>query len=158
MDKKLKVQQSKNGLGVFAQKPIKPGQIILEITGNIVHWQDLLKIGGIILDNTYRFDEHNYLSPDGIGNYFNHSCEPNSGVVKQGNKLFLKAIKKIQAGDEIAFDYSTIVGGDDSWTMKCLCGMSACRKKVTNFYKLPSDIRTKYLELGIVPKYIIRSK
>lgn len=157
MDKKLSVKESQNGLGVVAQIPFKAGQIVTEITGNIVHWRTLQKIGGVILDNTYRFDDEHYLSPDGIGNYVNHSCDPNSGIIKKNNRLFLKAIRPIKKREEVVFDYSTIVGADDIWTMKCECGSKHCRKKVTAFYKLPSDIRSRYLEMQIVPKHILNS-
>lgn len=158
MNKNLKVAESRTGLGVFAQKNFKPEERIVEITGNILHWKTVLDIGGVVLDNTFRYDDEHYLSPDGIGNYFNHSCEPNAGVIKDGKKLLLKAIAPIKTGEHITFDYSTIVGADDTWKMRCHCGANTCRKRVTSFYKLPSKLQQKYLDLQIVPKYIINSK
>ncbi len=154
MDKNRKVKKGRNGLGIFAAKNFQPAQIIVEITGNPVHWEKLLNIGGIILDNAFRFDENHYLSPDGIGNYLNHSCDPNVGIIKKNNRLFLKSIRGIKSGEEIAFDYSTLVGDDDIWTMKCNCGAKTCRKRIKNFGSLPVPTKDRYRKAGVVPSFI----
>ena len=62
------------------------------------------------------------------GAYLNHSCEPNAGIRKTNQQLFLFAAKPIAAEKEIVIDYSTILGDDDIWTMRCNCGRSACRR------------------------------
>jgi uncharacterized protein len=156
---KLNVRQSKHeGLGVIAGRNYKQGQIITEISGNVIHWRTVIAIGGVIQDNTFRFSDQYYLSPDGLGNYINHSCEPNAGIFKSHNRLYLKAISPIARGEEIVFDYSTIIGNDDSWTMKCGCGSRLCRKTVKNFGSLPKPLQSKYLALGIVPDYILNAK
>jgi uncharacterized protein len=150
------VRKSKHGgVGVFANRNFRVGQTITEITGNIIHWRTVLSIGGMIQDNTFRFSNQYFLSPDGIGNYVNHSCEPNAGIVKLDNRLYLKAIGKIIAGQEIVFDYSTIIGDDDTWTMKCQCGSDLCRNYIKNFGSLPTNFKDTYIKLNIVPSYIL---
>lgn len=145
------------GVGVFADRKFETGETIAPVTGNIIHWQTVNSIGGIIQDNTFRFSDQYYLSPDGLGNYLNHSCEPNAGIFKQRNRLYLKAIKQIKSGQEIVFDYSTIIGDDDIWTMKCQCGTGSCRKRIKNFGFLNKKIQKKYLDIGAVPIYIINT-
>jgi uncharacterized protein len=146
---------SREGLGIFAASNYGSGQVIAEITGNVMHWRTVIAVGGIILDNTFRFSSEYYLSPDGIGNYLNHSCDPNAGIHKERGKLWLKSVRKIRKGEEIAFDYSTITGADDIWTMKCRCGAASCRKTVRNFGALSPDLQKRYVSLGAVPAYII---
>lgn len=42
---------------------------------------------------------------DNIGRYANHACRPNAESVLIRGKLFLKAIRRIQPGEEITHDY-----------------------------------------------------
>lgn len=157
-NKNLEIKPARNGVGVFACKNFKEHEIIMSIEGKIVPATTLLKIGGTYLDNTYRFGPETYLSPEGsIGEFVNHSCEPNSGVIKKQHKLYLIAIKPISKNEEVLFDYSTILGNDDIWKMKCNCGMPQCRKIIKQFGSLPETIQTRYIERCIVPKYILNS-
>jgi uncharacterized protein len=153
--KNIQVKDGKNGFGMYATAKIKPGQLITAIEGNLVHWKVLLKLNGVIQDNAIRYDDDYYISPSGAGNYINHSCNPNSGLVKKGKKLLLVTIAGVNPGHEICFDYSTITGDDDIWTMKCNCRTVDCRKVIKNFGALPNGIRQKYIACGIVPKYIL---
>jgi len=149
------VRPSRNGLGLFAVSGIRRGGQACVLDGNLVHWEDLIDIGGIILDNAYRYSDDYYLSPSGVGNYINHSCEPNIGIRKVGRKLVMAAIRQIRAGEELAFDYSTVTGDDDSWTMRCKCGSGSCRKLVGPYGRLPRRRREKYSRQGIVPDCVL---
>lgn len=40
--------------------------------------------------------------------------------------------------------------------MECNCGSELCRGKVRDFKYLPVAIQQKYLDLGIVPEYIVK--
>ena len=153
------VGPARTGLGLFAAKSIKPGERIIRVEGRVVHhtllWR---KQGSTFSANCFRFGPETYLDPgDSVGRYLNHSCEPNAGIEKAGNKLFLFAARQIAAGSEIAIDYSTTIGDDDIWTMRCKCGSHRCRKTIRNFGSLPADLRRRYLKRGLVPQYIIRT-
>jgi len=153
--KNFKIKESKNGYGVFADKSFKTGVKVFQITGKLITCYEDDDIDDITRENTIRYDEERYLSPNGkIADYINHSCEPNSRVVKKGNKLFIVAILPIKKGEEVVFDYSTIIASDDSWTMRCNCGTKSCRGKVGQFVKLSKRIKEQYLANGMVPKYI----
>jgi hypothetical protein len=67
----------------------------------------------------------------------------------------LKAIAAIAAGAEITHDYSTLLGYDDVWTMRCNCGEHNCRRVVRNIDKLPAATVNNYRRLGIVPDFIL---
>ena len=86
----------------------------------------------------------------------NHSCEPNAGIRKINNQLFLFAARAIAAGKEIVIDYSTILADDDIWTMRCNCGRRTCRKKIRRFGSLPLELKRRYLRDGLVPKHIAK--
>lgn len=86
----------------------------------------------------------------------NHSCEPNAGIRKINNQLFLFAATAIPTRKEIVIDYSTILADDDIWTMRCNCGHGTCRKKIRRFGSLPAELKQRYLRDGLVPKYIAK--
>jgi len=82
----------------------------------------------------------------------NHSCDPNSAV-KGDNKLI--AIRDIEKGEEITYDYSATVGTNiTSWTMKCKCGSVNCRGTLGNVTTVPKEQLEKYLAAGGVQKFI----
>jgi len=159
MSKKIRVKKAKIGHGNFASTTIKDGAIIFEIKGKKVFWKKLLEHDERTISNSFRYSKEFYIIPDWKnGDYQNHSCNPNAGVVKKGAKLFLKSIKEISSGNEITFDYSTILGSDDTWTMKCKCGSVKCRGIIKSFNTLPKSLQRKYIDQGIVPDYILKSK
>ena len=57
--------------------------------------------------------------------FINHSCDPNCETSEQGNRIWIKAIKKIAAGEEITYDYCLYDGGEDE--AACNCGAAKCR-------------------------------
>jgi uncharacterized protein len=152
------VSRARNGQGLFAARPFRAGQRIVRVTGRIVSPALVWKAGGTFMDNCFRFGPETYLDPgDGPGRYLNHSCEPNAGILKSTNRLFLVAIGAIGVRREILIDYSTILGDDDVWTMRCRCGARSCRRVVRNFGSLPAMTRDAYTALGIVPRYILNT-
>jgi SET domain-containing protein len=154
----LAVKESRNGKGLFVKKPFQKGKRILKVTGKLMTCGVRDKIDEETRSNTYRYDENLYLSPKGrVGNFINHSCNPNAKVEKVGRDLFIVAIKNITKGKEIFFDYSTLVAPDDIWQMKCNCGSTKCRHMIGQFKSLPKEIKKKYLSLGMVSRHILKS-
>ena len=152
----LQIRPARNGLGAFAAKAFRPHQTIIKIAGRIVAAEILWKQGGTFADNCFRFGPETYLDPgDEPCRYLNHGCEPNAGIRKINNQLFLFAAKPIRKGTEIVFDYSTLLGDDDIWTMRCNCRYTKCRKVIRRFGALPFELKDRYLSSGMVPKYII---
>jgi hypothetical protein len=158
----LIVRPVRNGRGIVALKPFAPGAHICQIRGKVVtvnavwrYWDTDPRRG----ENCFRYDADHYLDPEGeIGAYANHSCNPNAGLIKAGRRLLLQAVRPIAAGDEVTHDYSTLLGADDVWKMKCNCGASNCRKVVSNVCKLPAGVIARYQSLGIIPGFILETR
>lgn len=157
-DNNLEIKRSKlNGSGVFAKKQFRSGEQIFQVKGRLYTKQEIYALaGGKFADNTFRFAKDYFISPEGeLGDFLNHSCNPNSGVKKINNTLIVAAIKDIHIGEEITMDYSTILTDDDVYELDCNCGNSKCRNRIKGFSSLPQNIKEEYIHLGIVPEYIL---
>jgi hypothetical protein len=147
------VKASRTGLGLFAQIPFQPGDRILKLDGprfnrdNPIHQTES---GANLLQTGWR----TYILLKAPAVYANHSCDPNAGI-KDNRELV--AIRAIAPGEEICFDYSTTMA-ENFWTMRCLCGSPQCRGTVKDFRELPPPVQKRYLDLGLVQKFIARGQ
>lgn len=154
--KNLEVKKSRNGKGIFAKRKFKTGDTIFQVVGRFITGDVDEALDDTERDNAFRYDKDRYISPKGrIGDYLNHSCEPNARVVKKNKKLFIVAAQPIVRGEEVLIDYSTIIASDDIWSMRCNCGSKQCRGIVRQFHKLSKNTKENYLQSGMVPKYIL---
>ncbi len=152
----VRVRPTRNGEGLVAAKPFAATKRIIRIVGKVVSARVVTRSRGSFADNCFRFGPETYLDPGSeAGAYLNHSCAPNAYVRKSNNRLFLVALTGIPRDEEIVIDYSTILGDDDVWTMRCSCGSSRCRKTIRGFGSLPSSLKSRYVEAGAVPRYVL---
>jgi hypothetical protein len=152
----LVVGATRNGSGIFAARSFARDKVIQKIEGRVVHHRLLWKRRGDFAANCIRFGPNTYLDPsNAAGRYLNHSCEPNAAIRKENNQLFLVAANGIRRGTEIVIDYSTTIGDDDIWTMRCNCRTASCRKVIERFGLLPAPLRREYLRAGMVPGFIV---
>ena len=106
--KPYRVARSRSGLGLFATAAIEKGAFIVEYTGpRITNAESARREAR---GARYMFELDSRWTVDGSGRsniarYANHSCRPNaeSDIVK--GKVILRAIRNIEPGDEITFDY-----------------------------------------------------
>jgi uncharacterized protein len=70
----------------------------------------------------------------------NHSCEPNCVIM---GRTKVVALRRIEPGEEVTFDYSTNVGWE-GFSMACECGMKGCRKVVRSYGALPDELKGRY--------------
>lgn len=147
----VEVRESELGRAVFATQALRPGQSILVFTGPVLHRVEVHALGG---DRAYALQvgPDEYLDTMPPGRYLNHSCDPNAGIA---NDRMLIALRPIEVGEEIQFDYSTTMS-DDHWTMECRCGRPTCRRVVLDFHHLPPIAQNRYLQLGVVQRFIVR--
>jgi SET domain-containing protein len=156
----LEVRNSKiGGRGVFARKNIIRGTRVAIFGGKLMLIDEIRNLPENLQEYTMQIEErfilgpsHNSTEPDET-DFFNHSCEPNSGFKGQ---LFLVAMRDIKKNEEITFDYAMVVsesvGSNFVFEMECKCGSSNCRKKITeNDWKLP-EIQKKYF--GFFSQYL----
>src|SRR3990167_6906973 len=107
-ESKISAHSSINGPGVFAVKEIKRGEKIVDFYGPLVKLQDMPIPYDTVEDHYVQIGEKLYMGPSGkIDYFFNHSCNPNSGLVVEGMKAYLVAIRNIVEGEEVTWDYST---------------------------------------------------
>jgi uncharacterized protein len=158
---KFKVKKSKFGKGCFANEIIRKNEFICILIGKETTWEESekrYKDGKIRIDDPFQISEAIYMELYKPYRYFNHSCNPNSGI-RGKNELI--AIKNIRKDDEITLDYSTAVWDDrwakkyGNWTMKCECEEKNCRMVIGDFLSLPISQRRIYINLGIVPDFIL---
>ncbi len=130
-NKPYRVGRSPTGLGLFATKPIKKGTKIVRYFGPLL---DSKKKKDDAIENKYLFELTNRWTIDGsvranIARYINHACKPNaeSDVRPRKRKVFIRAIKNIEPGEEINYDYGTDYFKAYLKPIGCKC--VACEKK-----------------------------
>ena len=130
-NKPYRVGRSKTGLGLFATKPIKKGTRIIRYFGPLL---DSKKKDEDAIENKYLFELTNRWTIDGsvrenVARYINHACKPNaeSDVKPRKRKVFIRAIRDIEPGDEINYDYGTDYFKAYLKPIGCKC--DACEKK-----------------------------
>jgi hypothetical protein len=57
--------------------------------------------------------------------FINHSCAPNCETHEEKGRVWIKSIRKIEAGEEITYDYCLYDGDEDEAV--CNCGAKRCR-------------------------------
>lgn len=139
------------GRGVFARRPIKSGEQILEFTGRRISLDEALARGERQCD-PLQIGPREYIEIGEPAVLVNHSCDPNAGIQ---NDSILVAIADIAQGqgEQIFYDYSTTMD-EDCWNLECRCETSACRGTVGDFKNLPHALRERYVRLGIVQSFI----
>ena len=129
--KPYRVGRSRTGLGLFATKPIKKGAKIVRYFGPLL---DSRKKKDDAIENKYLFELNGRWTIDGsvrknIARYINHSCRPNaeSDVMPRKRKVVIRAVKNIEPGEEINYDYGTDYFKAYLKPIGCKC--AACEKK-----------------------------
>jgi hypothetical protein len=130
-NKPYRVGRSRTGLGLFATKPIKKGTKIVRYFGPLL---DSRNKKDDAIENKYLFELNGRWTIDGsvrenVARYINHACKPNaeSDVKPRKRKVFIRAIKNIEPGEEINYDYGTDYFKAYLKPIGCKCG--ACEKK-----------------------------
>ena len=145
-NKPYRVGRSRTGLGLFATKPIKKGAKIIRYFGPLL---DSRKKKDDAIENKYLFELNGRWTIDGsvrknIARYINHACKPNaeSDVSPRKRKVVIRAIKKIEPGEEINYDYGTDYFKAYLKPIGCKC--AACEKKRK---KKRAEVRAERLRL-----------
>jgi hypothetical protein len=125
----LVIRRSKiHAVGVYTTAPIKTGKVVVEYTG-----PRLTNAGADeIYDHsprTYLFgliDGEHVIDGDGIAAFINHSCDPNCEADEVKGRVIIRAIRRVSAGEELAYDYNLYDGDPDDAAL-CFCGAKNCR-------------------------------
>jgi hypothetical protein len=126
----MKVASSSVGLGVFATRPYEKDQPILCFSGSLYSW-DEIEYGSYVDEHCLMIGPDTYLGPSGgPDDFINHSCSPNAKACINGEGVLLKAVRSIDVGEEITYDYEAAEWGVSDYSMKCKCGNKNCRKTI----------------------------
>lgn len=126
---KLKVKKGLNGLGLFAQDKIKNKEWIIEYVG-----KKLTNEQSDHLTTQYLFEVNDKLTLDGsirtnTARYINYSCEPNAEAWNVHDRIFIRAIRAIEPGEEITYDYGIEFYNQFIKPKGCRCGSKKCKSK-----------------------------
>jgi hypothetical protein len=150
-----------HGKGVFALQDIAEGETVIEYVGEIISWdeaQDRHPHDPKDPNHTFYFHVNEDKVIDALhgGNssrWINHSCDANCEADEQNERIFIKALRNIHAGEELNYDYGLII--DEPYTKKllaeypCWCGSANCRgtllspKDREDTPKIPSQKKKK---------------
>lgn len=143
------VGPSKHGTGVFTAREYRAGEIIVVLGGPVISFSEAAHKQDRECD-ALQIDRDRYIDLEDPFRLINHSCEPNAGI-RQGKQLI--AIRTIQKGEEIFYDYSTTMA-ENFWTMHCRCDSASCRGIVSDFKTRSIDLQQKYLNANVVMPFI----
>ena len=115
------------GQGLFAAQEIRQGSKIIQYIGEKITHEESdrrLAAGNVFI---FGLDERSAIdgsTPKNIARYINHSCAPNCHTEQFGNTIWIVAIRDIQAGEELTYNYGYEV--NDEPAEPCHCGTPHC--------------------------------
>lgn len=132
-------RSSVHGRGVFALLPIARDERIIEYTGEVIGWPEALRRhphdpkdpnhtfyfsleGGLVIDANVGGNSSRWI---------NHACEPNCQADETDGRVFIRALRDLQPGDELFYDYGLVLDERQTPKLKkqyaCRCGSPSCR-------------------------------
>ena len=132
-------RSSVHGRGVFAVAPIARDELIIEYTGEVIGWPEALRRhphdpedpnhtfyfsleGGKVIDAKVGGNSSRWI---------NHACDPNCQADETDGRVFIRALRDLQPGDELFYDYGLVLDERQTAKLKkqyaCRCGSPACR-------------------------------
>ena len=115
-----------HSVGVYAAKPIRKGMRIVEYVGPRISPDEADRLYSDA-QRTYLYgleDGKTVIDGVGLAAYVNHSCNPNCEVDEVKDRVWLFALRDIQPGEELVWDYNLY---DDDTPAPCHCGSPKCR-------------------------------
>lgn len=138
-----------HGYGVFALRRIRKGTTIMEYLGDRVSHEE----ADSRYENKDINDNHTFLFTvdsktvidGGVGGndarFINHGCDPNCESASQNKRIYVEAVRTIQPGEELAYDYQIQRDPEDPPNVDeifaCRCGAATCRGSMLVALKKP---------------------
>jgi uncharacterized protein len=138
-----------HGYGVFALRRIRKGTTVIEYLGDRVsHAQADARYEDKDPNDNHTFlftvDAKTVIDAGVNGNearYINHGCDPNCESTTVNKRIFIEAIRTIQPGEELSYDYQIQRDSDDEPNVDqvyaCRCGAKNCRGSMLELPKKP---------------------
>lgn len=127
---RVKLDHGPFGELIRAVKPIRAGEVIFYLSGEIV---------GHPTKYTIQLDETRHVvTANGLWKSMNHACEPNVRIDVTTREMI--AIRDLAPGEELTFNYNTT-----EWDMAspfgCGCGAPTCAGTIRGFKYLSAEQR-----------------
>ena len=114
MNQKLEIRESPlGGRGVFAHEKIEADEMLFVMGDYILTIEEDNDFRGELADKAIEISNYFFIGPrskedlERMPQHFvNHSCEPNASIKGQ---IMLVAMKTIDGGEEITFDYAMVL-------------------------------------------------
>jgi SET domain-containing protein len=126
----FRIGRATTGLGLFATKPIKRTAYIATYRGRRISTEeaDRREARGA----RYMFELNKRWTIDGsprwnVARYINHSCRPNAKPITRKGKIVIVAVRPIEPGEEITYNYGPEYL--DYFLSNGGCRCAACRRK-----------------------------
>jgi SET domain-containing protein len=128
-----------HGMGAFATRRIAKGARIVEYLGErIGHREANRRYAEKAADDGHTLlfvVDRGIVIDAGVGGndarFFNHGCDPNCESVIEDRRVFIDALRTIQPGEELKYDYAIPRDRDDPANIDevfaCRCGEKQCR-------------------------------
>ena len=128
-----------HGRGVYATRAIAKDERIIEYTGRHLPWKEAMDLPAHRPDDPYHtfffsLENGDVIDAGSGGNearWINHSCDPNCETTEEEDRIFVHALRPIQAGEELFYDYRIVPAERRTKRLEkefaCLCGSPKCR-------------------------------
>jgi len=123
-----------HGHGVYAMQSIPKSTRIIEYTGQRVSWEGAPNDENDPHTFNFGLDNGEVINPEIGGNdarWINHSCDPNCEAIEEDDRIFICAIRDIEADEELFYDYALEIDEPITEESKkkfaCHCHSPNCR-------------------------------
>jgi uncharacterized protein len=123
-----------HGHGVYAMESIAKGTRIIEYTGQRVSWEGAPNEENDPHTFNFGLDNGEVINPEIGGSdarWINHSCDPNCEAIEEDDRIFIDALRDIQPGEELFYDYALEIDEPITEESKkkfaCHCHSPNCR-------------------------------
>ncbi len=141
---KVTIGNTSKGKGVIVLETIEKDELITVFDGEVYFAEKESLLPEIAANTACPFHTFWYRDgkPSSYSRRLNHSCEPNCGIK---NLFEVVAMRTIQPGEEVTFDYGMICNSDwENPEGKCLCGSPSCRGKILPYRDLSQSVKDGY--------------
>jgi uncharacterized protein len=124
-----------HGKGAYAIQRIPEGKRIIEYVGERMPWDAASEDPDDPHTFLFGLSDGNLVINAAIGGndsrWINHSCDPNCEAVEEGDRVFIYALRNIEPGEELFYDYGLEIDEPRSPELEkqfgCFCGTKVCR-------------------------------
>ena len=123
-----------HGRGVYAARFIPKGTRIIEYTGQRISWEAAPNDENDPHTFNFGLENGKVINPIIGGNdarWINHCCDPNCEAIEEDDRIFIDAMRNIEAGEELFYDYAFEIDepitAESKKKFACYCGAPNCR-------------------------------